>query len=159
MRGDDRAVSIAVTHVLALGITAVLVSGLLLGAGTMLDSERERSTDDSLETIGERLAGEVASVDRAYENDTDNVSVVASHPRSAGTGSYTVTLYENVDGEDCGDLIQNQCLVLSSQTEDVEVAIPVKTETELADEMSTSGGTIVIGVDPDEDEIVIGDGS
>ena len=156
MRGDDRAVSIAVTHVLALGITAVLVSGLLLGAGSMLDSERERSTDDSLETIGERLAGEIASVDRAYQEDHENVSVVASHPRSAGTGSYTVTLYENEGEDDCGDLIQNQCLVLSSHTENVEVAIPVKTETELAD-ASTSGGTIVIDVE--EDQIEIGDGS
>lgn len=42
---DDRAVSSAVTHALALGITAILMSGLLIAAGTMLDDQRENSAD------------------------------------------------------------------------------------------------------------------
>ena len=158
---DERAVSIAVTHVLAIGITAVLMSGLLLGAGNMLDTQHEQSTESSLETIGERMASEIAGVDRTVGEDQDgveDVSVETSHHRFAGESQYTVTLYEDCE-EDHHPLVETErCIVLASHGEDVDVAIPIVTENEL-DNRSVTGGPIVIEWDDEDDVITIEEGS
>ena len=155
---DQRAVSIAVTHVLAIGITAVLMSGLLLGAGNMLDTQHEQSTESSLETIGERLASEIAGVDRTLDEE-EVVRVETSHHRFAGGSQYTVTLHDDcpshIDGEHT--LVETeQCLQLSSHGENVDVVIPIVTENDL-NNASVQGGPIVI--EGDKDEITIEEGS
>ena len=152
---DDRAVSIAVTHVLTIGITTVLISGLLIGAGTMLDSERDRSTEASLETIGERLSNEISAVDRIAEDD-DEVTVHTSHQRQVTNSLYTVELGENCDHPLLHDDDQD-CLVLSAQGEDVEVAVPVQVNADIDTSSAATGGTIVIEWDGSEISISDGD--
>ena len=58
---DRRAVSVTITHVLTIGITTILISGLLIGTGTLLDSQKDRATYDEKSTIGDRLAGEITA--------------------------------------------------------------------------------------------------
>ncbi|MFC7232249.1 hypothetical protein ACFQMM_14235 [Saliphagus sp. GCM10025308] len=139
---NDRGVSIAITHVLTLGITTVLVAGLLISAGTLLESQTDRSAQQSLETIGERLSGEISAVDRiAAGNGTANLTV--DHPSMVASNRYTVTLLEN---ETCAEepLLTNatNCMRLSAQSADVDVYVPVTAPVE--HESSVSGGTIRI---------------
>lgn len=142
---DDRAVSIAVTHVLSIGITAILISGLLIGASTMLETQREDSTEESLETIGERLADEIASVDRLAAAGAENVTIETTHQRSIAGSSYTVTMHTG--GCDRPLVETDQCLVLESRGEDVEVAVPISTQVPLEDGSWASSGPIVIESD------------
>ncbi|MCW8172622.1 hypothetical protein D8S78_10765 [Natrialba swarupiae] len=78
---DDRALSSAITHVLTMAMTTILIAGLFLSSGAMLETQTEMSTEQSLETIGERLAGEIAHVDRLAD-DGGAVNVTTEHPRT-----------------------------------------------------------------------------
>ncbi|WP_049907012.1 DUF7266 family protein [Halovivax asiaticus] len=136
---DDRGVSIAVTHVLTVGITAILISGLLIAGSTLLETEQERSTESTLETIGERLAGEIAAVDQTTDGD-DSITVTTSHQRSVGGSGYTVSLTDN-----CGKyplIDSSPCLVLEASATE-PVAIPLALEGDI-DTATVDGGEIQV---------------
>jgi hypothetical protein len=84
----DRGVSTAVGYVLTLGITAVLVSGLLVAAGGVVEDRRDATSRDSLDVIGQRLASNLMSADRLAETrSAKTVAVdVALPARIAGSG-------------------------------------------------------------------------
>ncbi|WP_323171499.1 hypothetical protein [Natrialba sp. PRR66] len=138
----DRGMSIAVTHVLTIGITTILIALLLTSAGGLLDTETDRSAEHSLETIGERIAGEIESVDRLGD---DTVTIRASHPRTVANSGYTVEIAENceaplLDGE-------TDCVKLTSNGADTVVYVPVVVTELDIDESSAPGGTIEISAD------------
>ncbi|WP_254767770.1 DUF7266 family protein [Salinilacihabitans rarus] len=149
---DERAVSITVTHVLTIGITTILVAGLLVGAGTMLDSERERSTERSLEIVGERLAGELSHADRLAESG-DQVTITADHPRRAGNAQYTVELR---DSSDCdAPLVADgqNCLRLATIDNETETYVPVSVDVG-SDSEKVQGGTVIVRSDGDDVELL-----
>ncbi|WP_226007854.1 DUF7266 family protein [Natrinema salinisoli] len=149
----DRAVSITVTHVLTIGITTILIAGLLTSAGTMLETETERSTEASLETIGEQMANEIGNVDRIAATSGDDVTITADHPRTVANSRYTVEL-----GEDCEAPLldgSTDCLILSASNTNVVVHVPIKTEENIDYGSSARGGTIEIVYDGSADEISI----
>lgn len=147
---DDRAVSIAVTHVLTIGVTTVLVALLLTSSAGMLEMETDRSADQSLETIGERIAGEVSNVDTIAAETDENVSITAEHPRTVAGSGYTVEL---LDSEGCSDgpLVTNEtdCLYLTSSGSAVEEYVPVKLD-ESVENSSAASGLIEIRYDGDD---------
>lgn len=147
--GRDRAVSISVTHVLTIGVTTILIALLLTSAGTMLETETDRSAESSLETVGERLADEIGNVDRIASGDgaaiSTEVSVTTSHPQTVANSPYTVELRETctaalLDGS-------TDCLRLTAHDADVVVYVPIETDAPIDDGSSTMGGTIGIRYD------------
>ena len=147
---DDRGVSIAVSHIMTIAITAILISGLMFGAGSLLEGEKDRSAGQSLETIGERLSGEISSVDRlADDEETETLRVTVDHPRTVSGSQYTIELHDSDDCDD--DLISDElaCLTLRSHGGDVETSVPVVTDA--AVEGQASGGTIVIEYEDEND--------
>ena len=143
---DDRGLSVAINHVLTIGITTVLIAGLLIGMGSMLDTQTDRSTERSLETIGERLAGEIASADRLGSEEGD-VTISTDHPRTVTQSTYTVTTHEECDE---APLVTDDtsCLELSAQG-DVTVYVPLAVNASL-DENSVQGGSIDVVYEDDE---------
>lgn len=147
---DDRAVSIAVTHVLTIGITTILISGLLLGAGSMLENQREQSTQSSLETIGERLASEISDVDRLTTDGATNVTVRTDHQRFVTGSQYTVELHDLEQGDStCVNeyplIDTEQCISLTAHSEDVSVGVPLRTNQTLDGQVT--GGAVIIELD------------
>lgn len=141
---NERAVSVAVTHVLTVGITAILISGLLMGSSSLLETEQERSSQEALETIGERLAGEIASVDQTT-SASDDVSVTTTHQRMVVGSRYTVTLADSAcSGPEYPLVDSGPCVILESQGEDVTVAVPLATEADVDDGVTVTSGEIVI---------------
>lgn len=141
----DRGMSIALTHVLTIGITTILIAMLLMAGSTMLESETERSTETALETVGERLAGDIDNVDRMAD-DSDDVSLVSDRPRTVSNSGYTVT---TLSADDCGDRApllndSNPCLELDASSADVTVYVPVTVDNGLKSDTSVSGGSIEI---------------
>ncbi|ELY60754.1 DUF7266 family protein [Natronolimnohabitans innermongolicus] len=143
----DRGLSVALTHSLTIGITTVLIAMLLMTGGTMLDSERERSTEVALETVGERLAGEIDNVDRiANGSETaDDVSLEVEHPRTITNSGYTVVLHETCS-DDEAPLIDDStsCLELASDGEDVTVYVPFETHEGIDPDATAEGGVIEV---------------
>ena len=130
---DRRAVSVTITHVLTIGITTILISGLLIGTGTLLDSQKDRATYDEKSTIGDRLASEITAVDQKAQQaikqhpDDDpeiEVAVRTEHPRQLSGGQYFVTL-----SDECNVWDPEYCLKLNSgQTDTVEVPLRIDTD-------------------------------
>lgn len=128
---SDRAVSTALGYVLTLGITTILISGLLIAAGTAVEDRRDATTRASLDVAGERLASNLMSADRLAETSgSRTVSVAADLPtRIAGNG-YLVTV-------DPG----NETLVLESDGPDVTVRVSYITTTPV-DAATVRGGDL-----------------
>lgn len=130
---SDRAVSTALGYVLTLGIATILISGLLIAAGTTVEDRRDGTTRSSLDVAGERLASHLMAADRLAETSgSREVSVAAPLPsRIAGSG-YAVT----VDPA-------NSTLVLESDAPDVTVRVDFTTSTPV-DAATVRGGNLRI---------------
>lgn len=156
--GDDRGVSISLTHVLTIAITTVLVAMLITSASTMLETETDRSADATLETIGERLANEIGNVDRIANGDdgrAERVTVTANHPRTVANSRYTVELRRNctaplLDG-------RTDCLRLTAESADTVAYVPVKTDADI-ENSSANGGAIELQYDGSSNNISITEG-
>jgi hypothetical protein len=136
----DRGVSIAVSHVLPLAITTVLISMLLIGASSVLDAETDRSAERSLETIGERLAGEIDDADRLLADGTrESMEITVDHQRTVPNSAYTVEVRQDCDSPLLAD--DAGCLRLSADDLDIAVFVPLADGVEV-EERTVRGGTI-----------------
>lgn len=83
---NERGVSVTINYVLTLAITTLLMSGLLIGTGAMLDTRQEVAVRAELDVLGQRLAAGLMTADRLVQAGGDNVSVRVELPgRVAGT--------------------------------------------------------------------------
>ena len=150
LRGDGRAVSVAVTHVLAIGIVTILLAGLLITAGNVLDNQKQSAAKDQLDTVGDRLAGEISSLERTATPGADETIVLdTTHPARVSGATYTVRLRT---GNDCsGPLIDNSatdaCLVLSTTMLSDDRIVPVDVDDANVVDGSASGGDVRIVYD------------
>lgn len=149
---DDRAVSTAVTHVLTIGITTILISGLFVGATNMLDSQKNRAAYEEMGTIGDRIAAEATAVDQAAQRTPDSdTSILVEHPRTVAGGSYRVRL---ATGGDCDTWDPDTCLILSASQTSEDVEVPFRTRTDV-EETSVTGGDVRIVYDSGADHITL----
>ena len=144
----DRGLTAALTHVLTIGITTILIAMLMMGASAMLEAETERSTETSLETVGERLAGEIDNVDQIASGEDDSATIVADHPSSVSNSQYTVELYEQCGNRDAPLIDSGTCLELAAHEVDVTVHVPVSAD-DIDDSERVSGGSIEISTNDD----------
>lgn len=144
---DARAVSTTIGYALTLGITALLVTGLLIAGGGFLQEQRETSTRSELEVIGHQVASDIASADRLAGSDVTEVSIRRSLPQRVTGSSYSITVENSAQSH----------LVLASA--DPEVTIRIDMETVFVSNGvatgTVDGGNIVIEYDTSNDELVI----
>lgn len=134
--GDRRAVTPALSHVLTISITALLLVGLMMAAGNSLDSQREHTARTQLETIGNRLASELARVDTLGQYG-GQASIRTRHPAQIAGGGYDVALEHR---SECGISSANaSCLVLESDEYSIVERVPVRNETNVSLTSVTSG--------------------
>ena len=123
-RHDERGVSSAVSQVLAIGITAILVTGVLFGASGFINDERERAAERELGVVGERMASELEQLDRVLDGGSDGEATVATrHPRRVAGLAYTVTLTDAA--AECGPG-GTPCLVLRSNDLPARTVVAVR---------------------------------
>lgn len=141
--GDRRAVSSTVTYVLAVAITTILVSGLIVTAGGVLEDQRERALRNELAVVGERLAAELEGADRLVADEDATVHIQTTHPdRLAGT-RYDVALVARAPGP-CD---QYPCLALNASSVDVGVTVPLANETAVR-ATRVPGGDVTVRYEP-----------
>lgn len=150
---DDRAVSIAVTHVLTIGITTILITGLLVGGSGLLRDEKQDAKRTELRTIGNRLATEVSSTYYSAEDAGGGRMVVrVSHPEYVAGDNYKISLRT---GSDCDApaISVSQCLVLDTPMGDNRVVVPLDPDIELVGSLpEVNGGSFYVVVeDTDSD--------
>ncbi|MBX0298255.1 DUF7266 family protein [Haloarcula nitratireducens] len=137
---DDRAVSIQISHTLSLAITALLISGLLIATGGLVESRQEQAIQSELAVVGERIATNLMTADRLASagGSTAEVQVMVSLPdRVAGSG-YRVTVNSSTAPPQ---------LALTSTDPTVTVTVPFETTTTV-DGRTVSGGDVRIVFTP-----------
>jgi len=139
---DDRGVSTVVGYVLVLGITSLLITGLLVATGGAVNDRRDSTARDALDVIGQRLASNLMAADRLAETGAETTVVDVSLPsRTAGSG-YAVTV--NGSGSE---------LVLESDRADATVTVAFVTTTDVADTEVAGGDLRIVLTGADELEV------
>jgi PKD repeat protein len=123
-RRDTRSVATTVNYVLAIALTTILVSSLLVSASGYVDDRRERAVRAELETVGSALAADVAEADRLSQQGR-NVTLRMDQPEVSTADSYTAAVTT-----DCPTV--ETCLRLRSAGPSVTVVVPVANETPLS---------------------------
>jgi hypothetical protein len=144
-QGNDRGVSVAVTHVLAIGITTILIVGLLTAAGGLAEDEQDRSARKQLQMIGSSMANQIEKADTLGRRGA-NVSIRKDFQGTISGKSYEVHLQ---NGSDCNapTIDTETCLVLSLTNSDVSTTVGVSNRSPLRFDHLGSG-TIKIVSDP-----------
>jgi len=101
--GSDRAATPALTYVLAIGITAILVSGLLISSSGLVDDRRESTVREELGIVGERIAASISALDAASATG-GTVSRRIEIPATVLDTNYYVSLTDCRGNETCLEL-------------------------------------------------------
>lgn len=100
-RDDERAVSVTVGYVLTLAIGAVLLSGVVIGIGGVVDSQTDRVVRGDLAVVGQTVVANLesadriaraAEVDRPSDADAANVSVDVDLPERIAGRPYRIAV-------------------------------------------------------------------
>ncbi|WP_123623453.1 hypothetical protein [Halorubrum sp. CSM-61] len=141
---DERGVSVTVGYVLTLAIGAVLLSGVAIGVGGVVDSQTDRAVRGDLSVFGQTAAANVESADRlarAAEADRSNatgaanVSVAVDLPTRAAGIPYRIT-------------VDNDAVTLRTTDPEATLKIPHAARLNVT-ESSVRGGPIRIEYDHD----------
>ncbi len=138
--------SVTVGYVLNLAIAALLLTGLFVAGGSLVESEREAAVEGELTVIGERLVADVQTVDRLVSASDDPDAVVVERrvelPERVSGTEYVVTVAETADGDDV--------LRLASDRVDVVVELPLRTDESVL-ETTVDGGDVTVRWDDEAD--------
>lgn len=92
-RVDRRGASTALGYVLSLGISALLISGLILAGGSLMESQREQTARTELRVIGQKFAGDLTTADRlASCTECHDLRMRSDLPRRAAGENYVIHL-------------------------------------------------------------------
>jgi hypothetical protein len=147
MQRDDRAVSIAVTHILTIGITTILISGLLVAGSGLLESEKDSATRSELRTIGNRMVGEMISANQSAPDQTgESIILEVNHPSQVAGNNYRVSIDDSCSGIPGHSSVP--CLILDPGKDQNSVQIPLDPGMEpFIDSGTVTGGSFYIKVE------------
>ena len=147
MGSDDRAVSVTVGYVLNFAVASLLVTGLLVAGGGLIESQTERVTRDELSVAGHQLAADLSSADRLVRaGDVSTLSIHSDLPQRTAAGGYTIDI--GVDADGTGEI------ELRASSPEVVVTVPFRVESDLAN-VTVDGGPVRVEYDAGNDRIEV----
>lgn len=151
-RGDDRAVSTTIGYVLTLAIGAVLLSGVVIGVGGVLESQTERAVHGDLSVVGQSVVANLENADRlarvAEAGRTDPDIETADPNVSVGVD---IDLPRRVAGVPYTIDIDERAVTLRTDRPDASVRIPHTVRVGV-ENTSVRGGSLRITYDADKPE-------
>lgn len=89
----DRGASIAITHALSIGITALLITGLLLSTGNFLQQRQEDVAIQELRDVNGDMAAIIHDIDDLNKTgETVTVTLSPDYPQTITGKPYTIAL-------------------------------------------------------------------
>jgi hypothetical protein len=144
LRDDDRAVSVTVGYVLTLAIGAVLLSGIVIGIGGVVDSQTDRVVRGDLAVVGQTAVANLESADRlANASEVDRPD-----DADAPTVDVDVDLPDRIAGHPYRIAIDDDAVTLRVDSPDAITVIP-HVATLPVESTSVRGGPIRIRYDGD----------
>ncbi|MGZ0745672.1 DUF7266 family protein [Haloparvum sp. AD34] len=141
--GTDRAVSTTLSYVLTLSITALLASGLIMAAGSTVESRQESVVEEELEVLGQQFASKMLAADRLATNGTKTVRVELTAPSQVAGSSYRLTVADGAP----------PTIRLEARNVDVDVTITVPLDTPVVDTTIRGGDARIVLTDSGELEV------
>lgn len=143
----DRAVSPVVAYVMTLGVTALLIGGLLVASGGFVNDQRYVTAESELQVLGQQVSADIAAADRLNRTDGANtVSVNRTLPNRVLGVQYRISITSDEDGP------TDPYLELEAPELDLRVTVGLALA---GDEPSLEGSTVhggKIAVEYDESE-------
>ncbi|WP_254840222.1 DUF7266 family protein [Natronomonas marina] len=145
----ERGVSPVFGYVLTLGISTLLVSGLLIAAGGFVEDQREQTSRSELRVIGQQVSADIAAADRLHRTDgASEIAITRTIPEQVVGSQYKVAVRTDSNGPTV------PYLELTATRPEVTVEIGVASETAVA-ESTVSGGEIVVEYESGPDELEV----
>lgn len=148
---DDRAVSTVVGYILTLGITAVLITGLLTAGGDFVGDQRHGTIRDEMQVLGQQLASDLSAADRLVRAGGTEVSVTRDLPDEVTGVGYLVTIEDSSAGPNVVDI------TLRTTDPKVSVTVSVYLDTDVGASGGTTltrnGGDLVVELNGDHLEV------
>ena len=135
-----RGVSAVFGYVLTLGISTLLVSGLIIAAGGFVDNQRELTSRSELRVIGQQVSGDIAAADRLVRSGGTRTEITRQIPERAVGSQYTVAVRTDGGGP------TPAYLELRTVRPEVTVEVGIANETTVAGS-EVGGGEIVVRYD------------
>lgn len=145
---DERAVSTTVGYALTLGITTLLITGLLITAGGFVEDERERAIRSELGVIGQQIAADAQAGDRFVSAGETSFGIRRDIPNEVAGTTYSVAIVVDDPRE--------TYVRLRSTDPEVTVEVDMALETAI-EERSFGGGEFEVTYDAANDRLVVGD--
>ena len=145
-RATDRGVSTVVGYTLTIGISALLIVGLLVGMGGFVADQRQSTIRDGMEVLGQQLAADLSAADRMVRVGGEEVRVQRELPSNLVGTSYRIRVRDGADGA--------TELVFRTEDPPVRVRVTVRTETDI-EPTDVGGGDVVVVYDPAHDRLEV----
>lgn len=154
--GRDRGVSTVLAYVLGLGITAMLIAGLMLSAGSFVQTQEERVIRTELNVVGEQVGAQLVETDRLVGAAEDgSVTVEVDLPASVAQRPYRIRI-DNRTGSapfTGGPRPFTYALVLSAEGGPTETTATIRTRTPIVEGV-VSGGDLVVASRSGADDVI-----
>lgn len=149
---DTRGVSTTVGFALTLGITTLLVTGLLVGIGGFVDDQRQRAIESELSVIGQQIAADVQAGDRFVQAGDTEFTIRRDLPNAVVGRTYRVSVVVDDPGNTPP---LDTYLRLETSDPDIVAEIDLAVRTDIA-ESSFTGGSVSVTYDSGELEVAAG---
>lgn len=147
MADVSRGTATTLGYVLNLGVATILVTALLLSAGTLVEDQRQRAAQSELDVVGAQLAGELAAADRlARASDGGTVRLAVPAPRRVAGAGYDVRVNET----------GNDRIVLVTRRLGVNLTVPFDTDVPV-EAATVGGGDLLVVYDAGNDTLEVRD--
>ncbi|MCU4799005.1 hypothetical protein OB920_01265 [Halobacteria archaeon HArc-gm2] len=143
---DDRAVSTAVSHAITIGITSIMLTGLMIGASQMVDDQRQYVVERGLEDVSSAVVSDLMRMDQ-FNTTNAPVSFTAEHPERIGGSHYSIDVHPE----------PSETIVFVNSSASVRHdSVPVRftAESDVC-ESTVDGGKVEVAYDTDRDCIVL----
>lgn len=130
----SRGVSTVVGYVLNVGVATLLISGLLIGGASLVESQEERTVRGELDVIGNRVAADLETADRLHRSANGTATLRSPLPERVAGTPYEIRVVGTATGA---------AVELVAQSPRITRRVPIANETRLV-ETTVSGGDIVI---------------
>jgi len=139
---DDRAISSALTYSLVTVITLALTAGLVFGAESLVNDQRERTVQNQLDVVGQRLSSTVMTVDRMGRLDgTTTVGVTREFPQRTAGSQYRIRVSDSPRSD-------RGTIYVESRDTGMNVSVPFRLSGAEIEPTTVNGGPVRIVYDP-----------
>lgn len=148
---DTRALTNAVSYTLIVAIALTLTTGLVFGSGQLIESRQEQTAREQLEVVGEQLGASISTADglNATDKDPMTLSVTRRFPQRIAGSQYRILVADNDTAPTAHDIY------LETVNFDINVTVPVRTQSSDLRRTRVNGGTIRVRYDEPSRQLVV----